>query len=180
MRKRPERNKPQTVQGTPSADQPGELNSHQRGQICAIIAVGCSRSCAASYIGCNVEAIEQLAARSKTFRRQLAAAEAKHEIAHLENIRTAGKKEWRASAWALERRYPERYGTRKEQGLTGKQVSQALSHFATLLLDNLNQAEQREEAVAQLHALLDEIGQRDDSGRDRRQSYVNDGERGDA
>jgi len=157
----PDEYQPETAQGSREVDLPGELNSYQRGQICAIIAVGCSRSCAANYIGCKVEAIEQLAERSKTFRRQLAEAEAKHEITHLENIRTAGKKEWRASAWALERRYPERYGARKQQELTGKQLARVLSHFATLMLDNLNQAEQREEVVAQLHALLDEISPRE-------------------
>lgn len=139
---------------------PGGLNSHQRAQICAIIAVGCSRSCAASYIGCKVEVIDELAARSRSFRRQLAEAESKHEIAHLENIRTAGKKEWRASAWALERRYPERYGARKQKGLTGKQVSRVLSEFATQLLEILTDNEHREQAVAQLHGLLDEISER--------------------
>ena len=152
----------QTANGAP-ATQSG-LSSHQRAQICAIIAVGCSRSCAASFIGCKVEAIDELAARSKTFRRQLAEAESKHEIAHLENIRAAGKKEWRASAWALERRYPERYGARKQKGLTGKQVSRVLSMFATQLLEGLPNMEQREQVVAQLHGLLEEMDEKDVSG----------------
>lgn len=135
------------------------LHAYQRAQICAIIAVGCSRANAANYVGCSVGAIERLAVRSKTFARQLAEAESKHELAHLENIRAAGKKEWRASAWALERRYPERYAARKPKFLTPAQVSKVLSEFASVVLDAHSDAAQRERVQARLSEISSEIEQ---------------------
>ncbi len=39
-------------------------------------------------------------------------AEALHEQTHLDHIIEASTKTWQASAWYLERRYPERYGKR--------------------------------------------------------------------
>lgn len=134
-----------------------QLNAYERSQICAIIAVGCSRDCAANYIGCSVATIERLVARSKSFAAKLAAAESQNEITHLENIRAAGKKEWRASAWALERRYPERYGPRKPKSLTSAQVTNVLSEFATLVLETTSDAELRERLQTQLNEMLQEL-----------------------
>ena len=39
-------------------------------------------------------------------------AQARSEAGHLKNIRTAGKEDWKASAWFLERTRPERYARR--------------------------------------------------------------------
>jgi len=135
-----------------------QLNAYQRSQICAIIAIGCGRECAANYIGCSVATIEQLVARSKSFAGRLATAESQNEITHLENIRAAGKKEWRASAWALERRYPERYGPRKPKSLTSSQVTNVLAKFAALVHEASSDARSREQLQTQLSELVQELG----------------------
>jgi hypothetical protein len=47
------------------------------------------------------------------FRKRLQAAEAEGELANLQAIIEAGKRDWRARAWLLERRHPERWGKRE-------------------------------------------------------------------
>ena len=56
------------------------------------------------------------------FAEKLMVAEAEGEYTLLANIRRAGESQWQASAWILERRYPQRYGRvdRLKAELTGK------------------------------------------------------------
>ena len=39
-------------------------------------------------------------------------ARAESEVLHLENIAVAGRKDWRAAAWILEKRFPQAYGNK--------------------------------------------------------------------
>ena len=66
---------------------------------------------AASYVDCAVSTIQNTADRDATFAEKLRQATYNTEVGLLKNIRNAAKKEqyWRAAAWALERRFPERY-----------------------------------------------------------------------
>ena len=56
------------------------------------------------------------------FAEQVTKAEEGIELFYLPRIRTASLKEqyWRAAAWALERRLPNRYGVKKSESLTAE------------------------------------------------------------
>lgn len=113
------------------------LDARQRADICAILALGGTRSLASRYVGCDPLAIRRTAAADPAFLEQLELAEARHEILHLKLLADAfkAKPDWRASAWVLERKYPARYAGRKADTLTTQQVSQLVSSFADVVLD---------------------------------------------
>lgn len=131
------------------------LDDIKRGEICAILAVGCSRSVAARYVGCHVTTIRRTAARDDAFAKSLAHAESQHEILHLTYINKAAKegRYWRAAAWALERTYPNRYAQRRAQTVTVEQISQVLSQFADAILEEVTDPDQRERILARLSEL---------------------------
>jgi len=62
----------------------------------------------------------------------------------LKNIRTAGEKSWRAAAWALERRYPERYGLRKAGSYRAEQFENLLQGLALAVLEEIHDAQIQE------------------------------------
>lgn len=105
-------------------------------EICAILAVGCSRAVAARYVGCSVQTIRRTAEKDAAFAAELEKAESLHEILHLKHINQAARegRYWRAAAWTLEHRYPERYGTRRPASLTFEQMYQALAQLADVLI----------------------------------------------
>jgi len=131
------------------------LNDVKRGEICAILAVGCSRATAVRYVGCHVDTIRRTALRDVKFYRALRQAESKHEVLHLTYINKAAKegRYWWAAAWALERKYPARYGQRAPHMLSIEQVSQVLSQFAGVIMDEVPKAADRKRILARLEAL---------------------------
>lgn len=109
------------------------LDESKKREVCAIISVGGSRRTAAKYVGCAVETIRRTALRDTAFGERLKRAESDLEVEHLQNIRNAGKKNWRASAWCLERLYPHRFGVRPAPALTEEQISEMLAQFAEIV-----------------------------------------------
>ena len=89
---------------------PPILDELKRREILAILTVGCRRRTAAKYVGCTVQTISNTAARDPDFAKQVRQAEQQAEIGALKEIREAGKepRHWRAAAWLLERRNPDR------------------------------------------------------------------------
>ena len=143
------------------------LDEVKKGQICAILAVGCSRSTAAKFVGCAVDTIRNTAGRDSEFDAQLKQAESKHEVIHLKNIQAAGKKYWRASAWALERLYPARYGTQGSDSIAKKRLTHVLDMFATIIAEEVPVAKHRANIMARLSdltvGLLREAQENDDT-----------------
>lgn len=131
------------------------LDDVEQSEICAILAVGCSRTVAAHYVGCDRRTIQSTALRDPDFAAALEKAESKHEIAHLTHINAAAKESryWRASAWALERAYPNRYGQREAQSITVEQISQVLAQFADAILDEVTDDEQQQKIFQRLTEL---------------------------
>jgi hypothetical protein len=115
------------------------LDEVKKREILAIVAVGCSRSMAASYVDCAVSTIQNTADRDATFAEKLRQATYNTEVGLLKNIRNAAKKEqyWRAAAWALERRFPERYARRGPDVITLEQVTQLLGRFSDIVAEEL-------------------------------------------
>jgi hypothetical protein len=131
------------------------LDEGKQREICAILAVGCSRLIAARYVGCHRNTIRSTAMRDKNFLRAIRQAESKHEILHLTHINAAAKegRYWRAAAWALERKYPTRYGHRDPHMFTIEQVSQVLAQFADVILEEVPKTAQRKRILARLNDL---------------------------
>jgi len=138
---------------------PPVLDEGKRREICAILAVGCSRETAAKYVGCHRTTITKTAQRDDDFALALAQAESKYEILHLSHINKAATegRYWRAAAWALERKYPDRYGQSHGQLFSIEQVTQVLSQFADVLLEEVPEDLERQRILERLTALTDEL-----------------------
>jgi truncated hemoglobin YjbI len=137
------------------AGRPQVLDDAKKGEICAILAVGCSRATAARYVGCHPDTIRKTAQRDEEFATALERAESKHEVKNLAFIDQAAKegKYWRAAAWALERKYPGRYGARRPDLFTAEQMAHALRQFADVILEEVPDAKRREKIMARLAEL---------------------------
>lgn len=138
---------------------PPVLDEGKRREICAILAVGCNRETAAKYVGCHRTTITKTAQRDEGFALALEQAESKYEILHLSHINKAATegRYWRAAAWALERKYPARYGQSHGQLLSIEQVRQVLSQFADVLLEEVPEDPDRQRILERLTALTNEL-----------------------
>ena len=115
------------------------LDAAKKREILAIIAVGCSRTVAAAYVGCAISTIQNTADRDPTFAEKLRQAACATELGLLKSIRNAAAKEqyWRAAAWALERRFPERYALRGPDVITLEQVTELLGQFSDIVTEEV-------------------------------------------
>ena len=120
-----------------------------------VLAMGGTRVTAAAYVGCHPDTIRKTELRDEEFAQNLEQAESKHEVSQLAYISSAGKesRHWRAAAWALERRYPGRYGQRRPELFTLDQVSHVVTQFASVILDEVTDSVQRERILARLTVL---------------------------
>lgn len=145
---------------TPSKPKPAKrigkrlLDAKKQQDICAIIAVGSTRTKAAAYVGCCTETIRMTALREPEFAEALRKAEAQHEIALLTRIDAASKRPegWRAAAWALQRMYPERFA-RQARMMSPVQVENALAQFAQVLMRGIRDADDRKRVSNELRLI---------------------------
>lgn len=135
------------------------LTEVKRREICAILAVGCSRTVAARYVGCHPDTIRNTAKRDPEFAAAVEQAESQHEIKHLTHINAAAKegRYWRAAAWALERVNPDRYARRGPRTVTVQQVSDVLGQFAGILLEEVDDPEAQQRVFERLSDLTSEL-----------------------
>jgi hypothetical protein len=135
------------------------LTEVKRREICAILAVGCTRTVAARYVGCHPSTIRNTAKRDPDFAAALEQSESQHEIRHLARINAAAQegRYWRAAAWALERTYPDRYARRRPYTITVDQMSQALAQFAGAILEELDDQQLQQRVFARLSELTAEL-----------------------
>jgi hypothetical protein len=145
------------------------LTEVKRSEICAILAVGCSRTTAARYVGCHPDTIRNTAKRDPDFAQALHQAETRHEIQHLAHINAAAKegRYWRAAAWALERTHPDRYGRRRPHAITPDQLSQVLAQLAGVILEEIPDEELQQRVFARLSDLTDELHALSTKGADK-------------
>ena len=137
----------------------GILDDVKRGEICAILAVGGSRRTAARYVGCAASTIRNTAKRDEDFMRAILQAESKHEVLHLSYINSAAKdgRYWRAAAWALERKYPNRWAQRDPRQFTLEQVFDLLAQFANVVLEYVDDRLVRKRIIKRLGELAAEL-----------------------
>ncbi len=135
-----------------------KLTSSEKKNIIAIITVGCSRETAARYIGCSPYIIRREIATNARFAAEINKAEEESELYFLNKIRQAANKDqyWRAAAWALERRCPNRYAARSSGALSVEQVKALLTRLADLVIQEIPGQAERRKILKRIHGLLEE------------------------
>jgi hypothetical protein len=133
------------------------LDTIKQSEICAIIAVGGSQRTAARYVGCAPNTIRRRAARDPEFARRLRRAEADFEVIHLSNIQQAGKKSWNASAWLLERIYPERFAKRRPATIPVRQLKDVLTRLVGMIKEEVSDPDRVSRLVEHLQDMLAKI-----------------------
>jgi len=134
--------------------QPPQLDALQQRDICTILSVGGSRETAAKYIGCPPEAIRRDADRDPAFAERLKRAESNLEVTHLSIIQEAAPKNWRASAWVLERIRPDRYAKRDPHAVTTEQLAAVLSCLAEILVEEIPTEEHQENVLRRVEGIV--------------------------
>jgi len=131
------------------------LDEKQKDAIIAIITVGCTRYTAARYVGCQPADIRREIGRNRDFAQQVARAEEAAEVHYLQRIKAASQKEqyWRAAAWVLERRNPNRYAARGAHTITFDQLTRLMTQIAEIVGGEIKDAETRVKILKRLNAL---------------------------
>jgi len=130
------------------------LDTIKQAEIIAILAVGGSRIMAAKYVGCAVDSIRRRALRDPEFARRLRRAESDFELIQLSNIQQAGKKSWNASAWLLERVFPERYGKRQPNSIPVAQLQGVLDNIVDVIKKEVLDPDRCERLVKEMTKML--------------------------
>lgn len=138
---------------------PSKLDEAKRREICAILAVGGSWATAAQYVGCALTTIRRTAGRDPQFAADLKKASSQCEVAHLHHIQTAARehKQWRASAWALERLHPDRYGRRKPRTAPIEHVALMVGELSEYVLQELPTSDERDRVLRKLDQLTRQL-----------------------
>ena len=135
-----------------------KLTTKEQNEVLAILSAGCSRAAAARCIRRTPYLLRREIVEDTQFAEQVAKAEEGIELFYLSRIRTAAQKEqhWRAAAWVLERRLPNRYGVKKPESLTTEQVQKFMTTCLQILAEELPNDEQREKILNRLSEELEE------------------------
>ena len=143
------------------------LDAERKSNICAMLAVGCTKTTAARYVGCAPGTITRRAKKEPEFAAALARAEAQQEFVLLKRIydAAADHKHWRAAAWMLARRWPERYGAHFPEHVTVQQISLSLNQIAQVIMEEIGDPEQRRRVVERVQELNDSLQRQADDQR---------------
>ena len=136
---------------------PPVLDEEKRSQLLKLLNKGCSRRTACIAVGCSPGTITRTAQRDPEFAEQVNRAESRLEKKLLRRLDRASKKDryWRATAWLLERKFPDEYARRDPNQLNGKQ---ALQFFLTAVdtMEDAITAEQYEQIMKKLDSIIRE------------------------
>jgi hypothetical protein len=129
-----------------------KLTTQKRNEVLAILSVGCSRAAAARCVRCSPYTLRREISEHPQFAEQVGKAEEGIEIFFLSRIRSAAQKEqhWRAAAWMLERRFPQRYGIKKPESLTAEKVQKFMTSCMQIIAEELPDKEQRTKILDRL------------------------------
>ena len=124
-------------------------------EILALLSVGCSRRTAARYVNCTQKSIDELARTNPDFAEKLRRAEANLEIESIKNMFNAAKQEknWRASAWVLERKSPQEFLKKKPDVIPAGLLDTLLNRIVTLLIEECPAAVQRKGLLKKLDVI---------------------------
>jgi hypothetical protein len=130
---------------------PAVLDDIKKSEVLAILSTGCNRWTAAKYVNCSPKTIYNAAQRDPRFAKELARLERQSEIVHLGNLNVIAKKPayWRASAWMLERLFPDRFGRQPEDLTPGQSIEPIMAALKNGMQKSLA-SEPRKSAAARL------------------------------
>jgi len=132
------------------------LDEAKRRKILGVLMVGASRESAAKYVGCSPTTIRNMIRRDAGFAEEVRSAEESSEVYFLQKIRAAADKEqyWRAAAWALERRCPNRYAPRGARTLSQEQVLRLVSDLAEIVIPEIHDSKERRNIIRKVNRLV--------------------------
>ena len=100
---------------------PTVMTPDKEKEILAILSIGGSRNIACDYVGIGYATLSRRIESSQVFSEQVKKAEATGQLKHIKKVDAADQ--WQASAWMLERKWPDEFGRRDKTELTGKDGS---------------------------------------------------------
>ena len=135
-----------------------KLSPQERTEYLALLSAGYARTTAAKFIHRTSGTIQNSMADDPEFAGQVAKAEENSEVFYLSCIRRAALKEqyWRAAAWVLERRLPDRYVAKKPETLTAEHVQKFMATCMRIIAEELPDQERREKIIQRLAEELKE------------------------
>jgi hypothetical protein len=132
---------------------PRALDELKRAKIVAAVTAGFNIERAARYVGCAASTIHRECRRNPQFCRELDLAIFTSELAPLNAIREAAKKDWRAGVWLLERLNPELFGLRKPGQIGPEQLKAFTECIARILAEEVKDPHERQRVYDKLNAL---------------------------
>lgn len=135
------------------------ITKEQKTTALAMLAVGTSRQSASRSIGCSADAIDRLVRADSNFAKEVRKAEDEAEMFFINRIREAAKdnQTWRAAAWMLERRNPERYGYTKAGIITKASVERFMRELIVILVEEVPDKAVRERVFDRFEHLLGKL-----------------------
>ncbi|MDO4630378.1 MAG: hypothetical protein Q4C70_14460, partial [Planctomycetia bacterium] len=135
------------------------LTAKQKDEIIAIIAVGCSRKTAASYVGTTPAFIRKTAQKDAKFAEALQHADVQAEISSMKNVTAAARQEryWKAATWILERKNPEDYRLRPPGTFTPEQLQFIVTRLSEIITEEISAPTHRKRLLARLDGFLKEM-----------------------
>ena len=132
------------------------LEEAKRRKILGVLMIGASRENAAKYVGCSPSTIRNEIRRDPGFAEEVRSAEESSEVYFLQKIRAAADKQqyWRAAAWALERRCPNRYAPRGAKTLSEEQVKRLISDLVEIVLPEIQNPKERRSIINKVNRLV--------------------------
>jgi hypothetical protein len=114
-------------------DRPQPVAESDLRLLCTLVSRGCSIKEAARYVGCALSEIRRERETNEWFRRKLARAKMKANLAPIRAMQQAMLKDWRAAAWFLERTQPEKFGRRNHRAFTQKQANALIKDITSIV-----------------------------------------------
>ncbi len=144
------------VKGIKKAVKKKGLDEAKKRKIIGVLMIGASRESAAKYVGCSSTTIRNEIRRDPVFAEDVQHAEEESEVFFLQKIRAASNKEqyWRAAAWALERRCPNRYAARGAKTLSEEQVLRLVSDLVEIVIPEIHDAHERRSIIRKVNRLV--------------------------
>ena len=135
-----------------------KFTQKEQDEVLKLLSAGCSRTTAARCVRRSPTTLRNEILENPEFAEQVVKAEEGTELYYLARIRSAAQKEqyWRAAAWVLERRLPERYGSKKPETLTVEQVQKFMTTCMQIIAEELPDEELRTKI---LDRLAEELGE---------------------
>ena len=135
-----------------------KLTPQEQNDVLAVLSLGGSRTAAARRVCRSPHILQREIIEHPRFAEQVAKAEEGIEVLCLSHIRKAVQKEqyWRAAAWILERRLPDRYGTKKANTLTAEQMQKFMATCMQIIAEELPDEKRREQIFSRLAEELEE------------------------